>query len=135
MYKKPIGQIDVYSFVTPFGGILDKNNRWVKFASCVPWDEIEDVYATKFSKFGPPAKPLRMVLGTYILKREYGFTDNQMLHELNENPYLQYFIGLDAFTLKVPVSATLLRSFKKRFSVEDIDKIDEIILGCRKALL
>lgn len=132
MYKKQIGQINIYSFVNPFGGVLKKENRWVKYADAIPWDEIEKIYANKFSRIGAPAKPLRMVLGAYILKNEYGFSDSRIIEEMNENPYLQYFIGLNEYVEKVPLSASLISSFTKRFTKQDIEKINKILTQSKK---
>lgn len=133
MYKKQVGQINMYSFVHPFGGVLDVDNRWVIYADSIPWDKIEKIYASKFSNLGAPAKPLRMVLGAYILKNEYGLSDSKIIEEINENPYLQYFIGLNEYIKKVPLSASLIRSFTKRFSEEDIQKIKKILYKSRKS--
>jgi hypothetical protein len=39
------------------------DNRWIKLAELIPWDELEDDYAAKFCKeFGALAKPFRMAL-------------------------------------------------------------------------
>jgi hypothetical protein len=72
-----------------------------------------------------------MVLGAYILKNEYNFTELRIIDEINENPYLQYFIGLNEYINKVPLSASLIYSFNKRFSEDDLEKI-ETILGKAK---
>ena len=134
MYKRQTGQINIYSFVTPFGGILNKDNRWVRYADIIPWDDIESIYASKFSRRGAPAKPLRMVLGAYILKKEYGFSDTRIIDEIDENPYLQYFIGLNEYIIKVPLSASLIHSFTKRFSEEDFIRIEQILEDSKKKL-
>ena len=33
------------SFICLFGGTLDPENRWVLFASLMPWEELEATYA------------------------------------------------------------------------------------------
>ena len=44
---------------------MNPDNRWVRKAELIPWDEIEENYAELFhSKTGMPAKPLRMALGS-----------------------------------------------------------------------
>ncbi|HOR89254.1 MAG TPA: transposase [Clostridia bacterium] len=134
MYRKQARQITIYSFVTPFGGMLNKDNRWVRYAEAIPWDEIEKIYASKFSNRGAPAKPLRKVLGAYILKEEYNFSEARIIREINENPYLQYFIGLNEYTDKVPVSASLIRSFSKRFTEQDKTEIERLLKEARKSL-
>jgi IS5 family transposase len=52
-------QLSFEDFFLPFGGKLSGDNRWVKLAELIPWDELEDDYAALFSKgFGAPAKTL-----------------------------------------------------------------------------
>ncbi len=34
-------------FQSPFGQALDANNRWVKMAAVVPWDEMATVFFSK----------------------------------------------------------------------------------------
>ena len=36
-------------FQMPFGGHLSKDNRWVKLAGIMPWDQIEEIYAASMS--------------------------------------------------------------------------------------
>ena len=56
-------QIELTDFNQPFGMKLNPENRWVKKAELIPWDEIEDRYAELFpSRTGQPAKPLRFAL-------------------------------------------------------------------------
>ena len=42
------------------------DNRWIKLADLIPWNELEDGYAAQFYKgFGAPAKLFRMALGAW----------------------------------------------------------------------
>ncbi len=53
----------------PFGGKLSGDNRWIKLAKLIPWDELEADNAAQFCKgFGAPAKPFRMALGDLIIR-------------------------------------------------------------------
>ena len=45
MYRKETEQMDIYDIIAPFGGMLDKENRWVRMAEIVPWKEYEKKYA------------------------------------------------------------------------------------------
>lgn len=65
MYRLPSRQMSLDDFILPFGGTLNPENRWVKLAAIIPWEEIEKKYATLFSEIGQPAKPLRMALSTH----------------------------------------------------------------------
>lgn len=77
---------------------MNPENRWVKKAETIPWDAIEEKYAQLFpSKTGMPAKPLRMALGSLLIQKQLGFSDRELVEEITENPYFQYFIGLPGY--------------------------------------
>jgi len=64
------------NFFLPFGGQLSPDNRWVKLANSIPWQEYESEYAKQFSEdMGAPAKPFRMALGALIIKEKLGISD------------------------------------------------------------
>jgi IS5 family transposase len=103
---------DVY---LPFSGKLSGDNRWIKLADLIPWDELEDDYAAKFCKgFGAPAKPFRMALGALIIEARLGLTDEELVEQIKENPYLQFFIGLEAFQYSAPFEPSMMVYFRKR---------------------
>ena len=52
----------------PFGGQLDKTNRWLKIKDLIPWEELEEKYESYFSKIGRPAKDGRLIIGLMLLK-------------------------------------------------------------------
>ena len=69
MYKKPDPQMNfIDDFYLPFGGFLRSDNRWVILARNIPWEAIESKYASLFSDVGQPAKPIRMAVGSLIIK-------------------------------------------------------------------
>jgi hypothetical protein len=81
--------------LSTFGGKLSGDNRWIKLAEIIPWDELEDYYAVQFCEgFGAPAKPFRMALGALIIKARLSLTDEELAEQIKENPYLQLFIVL-----------------------------------------
>ena len=64
----------------------------VKLAELIPWDDLEDDDAAQFCHgFGAPAKPFRMALGALIIKARMGLTDEELVEQIKENPYLQFF--------------------------------------------
>lgn len=116
-------------FVFPYG-TLNKNNRWVKLANEIPWDEIEVLYAKKFVNNGFPAKNIRIALGCLIIKQILNCTDQETVDQVAENPYLQYFLGLKEYTDKAPFGASSMVMFRKRFSEDDIlATINELIIN------
>jgi hypothetical protein len=128
MYRKPGGQITVYDFVLPFGGKLREDNRWVKKATLIPWDEIEEKYACLFpSLVGNVAKPARMALGALIIQATHNYSDRETVEQIRENPYLQFFLGFKEFNTDIPFNASLMVFFRKRFDAEKMSEINEMI--------
>ena len=94
----------------------------------IPWDEIEDRYAELFpSKVGMPAKPLRTALGSLLIQKEYGYSDRELVEQIKENPYYQYFIGLPGYEYKAPFVPSLLVEFRKRLDENVLAEINEMI--------
>ena len=61
-------QFSFSDFNQPLGMEMSSENRWVKKAALIPWNEIEDLYATLFpSEVGMPAKPLQTALGSLLI--------------------------------------------------------------------
>lgn len=128
MYRKPDGQMTIEDFILPFEGKLKADNRWVKMAEIIPWDEIEQEYAKLFeNEIGNVAKPARMALGALIIKEKCGYSDIETVEQIEENPYLQYFIGLREYKTEAPFDPSLMVHFRKRFNMEAINNINEKI--------
>jgi hypothetical protein len=61
MYKEREKGNEFENFYVPFGGNLRSDNRWVRLAAIIPWDEIEAEYKKRFSnRIGRTAKPVRL---------------------------------------------------------------------------
>ena len=130
MYKREHHrQLGLTDFNQPLGVKLNSENRWVKKAETIPWTQIEEKYAAFFpSKTGMPAKPLRMALGSLLIQKQYGYSDRELLEQITENPYYQYFIGLPGFQEKAPFAPSLLVEFRKRLTDEVLIEINELII-------
>ena len=93
---------------------LSKSNRWVKLADHLPWDRIEKEYNKRLrnSHNGAGNKPARMVVGALIVKHVEKLSDEKTIQAIQENPYMQYLLGLEKFTEKpvfVPELFVLVR--------------------------
>jgi len=87
----------LFSELFPFGGQLDPDNRWMKIADMIPWEDIETRYMKKFSPIGRPGSDCRLVIGLLMLKHMTGFGDEGLLLLISESPYMQWFCGFDQF--------------------------------------
>jgi hypothetical protein len=130
MYRKRDNdQLEFEKFYLPFGGKLRSDNRWVRLANAIPWDELEDHYASLFSKDqGAPAKTFRMALGALIIKEKLNISDEETVEQIRENPYLQHLIGLNEYQDKPPFDSSMMVHFRKRLSPEILAEINEVIV-------
>lgn len=135
MYKYISRQIGIDDFEGPCGMRLDSENRWVKKAEMIPWDEIEHRYARLFmNRKGNVAKPLRMALGACIIQAEYGFTDDEIVHMIQEHPYFQFFCGYSKYDdRKIPFDSSLMVHFRKRLTPVVLGEINELIISNAQA--
>ncbi len=121
-------QITIKDFFMPFGGKLLKTNRWVKLASIMPWEHIEQIYMASFqSERGRPAISSRIAFGSIFIKENDNLTDEGTVAAIAENPYMQYFLGLTAFQAEPLFDPSMMVHFRKRFPVEEVAKINEYI--------
>ena len=129
MYRYRDEQISLTDFQQPLGMKLREDNRWLKRAKLIPWRKLELRYAALFpSNTGNVAKPLRLALGALIIQEEYGYSDEEIPLQIQENPYLQYFCGYRGFDdSKPPFEASLLPQLRKRISQDVIDEIRELL--------
>ncbi len=130
MYRQsPTGQLSFENFYLPFGGKLSGENRWVRLAELVPWEQFENEYAAQFSQGqGAPAKPFRMALGALIIKEKLGTSDEETVEQIRENPCLQYFLCLSEYRDKAPFEASMMVHFRKRLNLETVGRINERIV-------
>ncbi|NEZ56884.1 IS5 family transposase [Adonisia turfae] len=130
MYRQSSpGQLSFEDFYLPFGGKLSSENRWVKLAEMIPWDEFESTYASQFSEdMGAPAKGFRMALGALIIKEKLGTSDRETIDQIRENPYLQYFLGLHEYSDTPPFDASMLVHFRKRIRVDLVSAVNESVV-------
>ena len=132
MYRKRESQMLLpHEFFLPFGGKLNEDNRWVKLTQLIPWDRIEDEYATLFKPArngGGMAVSVRMALGALIIQQRLGTSDRDTVVHITENPYLQYMIGLTSFQDDPPFDASLMTHFRKRLGPDVLNQVNEWII-------
>lgn len=117
-------------FNQPLGMHMNPENRWVRLAEQIPWDVFESKYAELFpNDTGNVAKPLRTALGSLIIQKKLCFSDRELVEQITENPYLQYFIGLPGYQEEPPFDASTLVLFRKRLSPEIIMEANDYILN------
>ena len=127
-------QLILAGFETPFENQLCKDNRWVRMAKAIPWDNIVPFYNQLFdSSEGRAPISGRVIIGAMIIKHIEGLTDRATILHIQENMFMQYFLGYSSFTNEAPFTAPLFVAIRKRMSLELTSKInDAIALHCIK---
>ena len=130
MLKNDPKQPEFLDFYLPFGGKLSASNRWSKLAEAMPWDLVEECYASSLAGtgMGAPAKRGRMAYGALIIKERLGVTDEETVEQIKENPYLQYFLGLHQYEDKRPFDPSMMVHFRSRFSEDHHRKLNDAII-------
>lgn len=129
MYPHSQKQLELDNFTLPFGGKLNPKNRWIELAEMIPWAEIESKYIKSLenSGYGSPAKSVRVALGALIIKERQGLTDRELVDQIRENPYMQYFLGFSEFSDEPPFHPSMMVHFRKRISVEMIKEANDAV--------
>lgn len=106
---------------------MNSENRWIKLADRIPWDEFEVKYARLFPVNA--AKQFRIALGALIIHTKFQYSDRELVEQTAENPYLQYFIGLPGYQEDTPFDASTLMLFRKRISAGMLMEVNEHLLA------
>ncbi len=122
-------QLTLPEFDWPFQAALDEKNRWVTLSRLIPWDALSEPYCQKLSVTqGRPAKDARLVIGAVIIKHKLCLSDEETVFQIQENPYLQYFVGLPGYQMKAPFAPSLLVEVRKRMGQGVFDRFYEAII-------
>lgn len=130
MYQKMDKTPEFSRFEISFGGELRADNRWVVLAELIPWDEVEARYASCFREGnGRPALPVRVALGALVIKERLKISDEETVEQIQENHYLQYFLGYESYRDERPFDPSLMVHFRKRLKGDVIKEINELVVA------
>ena len=110
------GQVDIYDFILPFGGHLKEDNRWVQLRKKIDWKMVDEEYRRNFRNkaSGQEAYSSAVAFGSIYIQRRLNLTDRELVEQIAENPYMQYFIGYKEYRSEKPFDPSLLVTFRKR---------------------
>jgi len=126
----PENQLSIFDFKTDFESKLDPNNRWVKMAKILDWDKFASIYAMNFgSSIGAKSINARVVIGALIIKHIEAKDDRGTIAIIQENPYMQFFLGFDHFSSEPIFDASLFVHIRKRLGNDSFDKMNQTIIS------
>lgn len=122
-------QLMLEGFETPFAQKLTSDNRWVRLAHLIPWDNIVSIYDKQMHNGETGASHIngRVVIGAIVIKHMCNLSDEETILQIQENMYMQYFIGYSSFSNESPFDPSLFVEIRKRLGPEQINSINEKI--------
>ena len=102
---------------------IDMSHELVLLANKIDWQYFENEFAPLYSNVGKKSMPVRLMVGSLILKRLYDLGDETLVKEWEMNPYMQYFCGESTFKHKFPCDPSDFVHFRKRIGEKGIEKI------------
>ena len=129
-------QLTIEGFQTPFEAHLNPENKWVKLANAIPWDEFVAIYSRSLSKgHGRPSISPRIAVSALIIKHMERLDDRGVVAALEENIYMQYFAGYPSFTTRPPFDPSLLVEMRVRMGAKSFDEMSVAIIQKAQVLI
>jgi hypothetical protein len=116
-------------FKTEFEEKLNPKSKWVTLAGLVPWDQLaEAYYASMSSDLGRPGINARIIIGSMIIKHFKNLSDEDTILEIQENPYLQYFLGLETYSYEPVFAPSLFVEIRRRLGDKFFEVFNQAIV-------
>ncbi len=121
------------SYQTNLEELLDKQHGLYQMANRLNWDYLIETYGPYYvENNGRPGVPIRVIVGLHYLKYLEQESDESVVEKFCENPYWQYFCGLEYFVHKVPCHPTTLVKWRKRVGIDGVEKLLEHVVNTAK---
>jgi hypothetical protein len=122
-------QLSIFDFKTPFETTLSPDNRWVKLSDIIPWEVFSESYLKGMSSnLGRPGLSPRMVLGALIIKHKENLSDQRTIEAIQENIYMQFFVGLESFQTDPIFDSSLFVTLRKRIGKSTFSKLNNALI-------
>lgn len=103
--------------------MLNPKDPLYRLTEEMDWDYFEEEFESYYIDFGRPAKPIRLMVSLLILKQLNNVSDEEVVLSWTQNPYWQYFSGMDVFQWKFPCNPSDLTHFRNRIGKKGAEKI------------
>ena len=101
------------------------DHELMKLEKEIPWEELVEIIAKKYSsKKGRNSKSLRMMMGLEIVKRKYGYSDEELVEKLQTDIAIMYFCGFDHLVNEKMDSSNMTK-FRNRLDTETLALLEE----------
>jgi len=113
--------------------LLDKQHGLYQMANRLNWDYLVEAYGPYYvENNGRPGIPIRIIVGLHYLKYLEQESDESVVEKFCENPYWQYFCGLEYFVHTLPCHPTTLVKWRNRVGIDGVEKLLEHVVNTAK---
>ena len=123
MIGKSSNQKQQNLFLPLLSDFINMDHELVLLANKIDWKHFETSFSKYYSHTGQPAMPIRLMVGSLMLKRIYSLGDETLASAWSMNPYMQYFCGMTHFEHRFPCDPSDFVHFRKRIGVQGIECI------------
>lgn len=126
MQNKPSASPQISFLMPTLAEQLDPRQPLKQLAEAIPWSEFETAFGKYYSLEGRPAKPVRLMVGLLLLKQMFNQGDETVVAGWVQNPYWQYFCGMQEFQWQVPCDPSDLVYFRQRLGEVGVQRIFQV---------
>jgi IS5 family transposase len=124
--KSPIEKDQSDLFRARLSSILDPRHSLYMLAESIDWERFDKEFGALYSeKTGRPGLSTRLMVGLHYLKYLCDVSDETVVEGFVENPYWQYFCGMEYFVHELPCDPTSLVKWRNRIGVAGVEKLLE----------
>jgi IS5 family transposase len=101
----------------------------VKLAALIPWDNFESkLQPTYAPTTGAPGISTRLIAALHILKFQHDLSDDDVVAAWVENPYWQFFSGVQFFSHQAPIDPSSMTRWRSRLDASGAESMLKGIL-------
>ncbi len=103
--------------------LIDARHPLVSVSSQINWTGFEKEFGENFLDEGRPAINTRLMVSLHYLKYTYDLSDEEVVARWSENPYWQYFSGMQYFEHGLPIDPSSMTRYRKRIGVSGAEAL------------
>jgi len=116
-------------FKVELSSIISLQHPLVKLAALIPWDDFErQLQPTYAPTTGAPGISTRLMAALHILKFQHDLSDDDVVAAWVENPYWQFFSGMQFFSHQAPIDPSSMTRWRSRLGASGAESMLKGIL-------
>ena len=101
-------QVELYS-------IISSRHSLVRLSREIPWDAFDQLLQPTYAPvMGAPGITTRLMVALHYLKFQYDLSDENVVAHWVENPYWQFFSGMQFFSHEAPIDPSSMSRWRSR---------------------